>query len=332
MTVAEGSTVWGVRVSSQPEEWRRFTVGKQVAEPGRFGVVHRLADKTDPPLVAKFYINDALDNLRSNLAYRQRIVALAHHRYHLSHGNALPFAVWPRRILFTSRDPSEVDIPRTIVGFSMAALPVTRSLKSLFDDPSARLRLTSEDSVHIAAILADQLARMHRHPWRFVFGDLSPNNIHVTHDFKRVYFIDTDGYQFQFNAPRLAFRPPGVTPTYISPGSRQRLESKRTLGPAHDEFVLAILIFQILMMLQGRRAPHPFGSLDGDENDYIDQRVFPYAVSHQHPPPNQALAVYNAFPADIRAAFMQTFTTPLPFPASRWPELLSRYRRGLRRP
>jgi DNA-binding helix-hairpin-helix protein with protein kinase domain len=329
MTVGPGTAVCGVRVNPpHADEWVNYTLGPHI-DAGGAGAVYSLTAKTTPQLVAKIYDGSILERVRKEPPLRQRIIVLAQHRDHLM--KELPFAFWPRRILFTMQAPDETQIPQTILGFTMAALPNTTSLTSLLSDDSARTRITHADTIHIACTLADQIAKLHRHAWQFVFGDMSPNNIHVTHNFASVYFIDTDAFQFQYNHPHFAFSIPGLTPGFESPGARQVIKAGGSLSTNHDDFVLAIIIFQILMAQSGLTRVHPFSYADSTEVDNINARRFPYANPAAYPVPAMPLAFYRSLPSDIHLAFMQTFTTPTPFPAAQWPPLLSGYRRGLRR-
>jgi DNA-binding helix-hairpin-helix protein with protein kinase domain len=330
MSVAPGSTVWGVRLHrSTPDHWERYQLGSHLNR-GAAGSVYRIDKKTTPPLVAKVYEARILDRVRAEAPFRQRIIALAMHREQLM--SELPFAFWPRRILFDTQDPAPDKIPRSIVGFTMAALPDTRPLSELLNNDTARLRITHADNIHIAQLLASQIARLHTHSWGFVFGDMSPNNIHVSHDYKNVYFIDTDGFQFSFQAPRYAFAPPGLTPTYRAPAAQQTIINGGRLTPRHDDFVLAIIIFQILMAQAGFTRVHPFSSLQSNEDDNIEKRIFPFANPTQYPVPHQVLDYYKSLPPEIQQAFEWTFTSRRQsLTAADWPSLLAGYRRGLQR-
>ena len=295
---------------------------------GGAAAVYSLTAKTTPQLVAKIYDGSILERVRKEPAFRQRIIALAQHREQLM--AELPFAFWPRRILFTRRAPGEPQIPHAILGFTMAALPNTTSLTNLLSDHAARMRITHADSIHIACTLADQIAKLHRHAWRFVFGDMSPNNIHVTHNFASVYFIDTDAFQFQYNHPHFAFGIPGLTPGFESRGARQ---SSRPAAPSPPTTTISSRHHHFPDP-DGAVRPHPSPPVqlrNSTEADNINARRFPYSNPIAYPVPALPLAFYRSLPSDIHLAFMQTFTTVTPFPAAQWPSLLSGYRRGLRR-
>ena len=72
------------------------------------------------------------------------------------------------------------------------------SLATIITDERTRFRFNRHHTAHILTLLADQLNRMHKHAWGFVFGDMSPSNIHITHDRENVLFIDTDSFQFDY--------------------------------------------------------------------------------------------------------------------------------------
>lgn len=327
MTVSEGAIAWGVK-PNHPEEddWFQYTVGDRVGGVGGAGVVHRLAPDTEPPLVGKFYNDAILSHIRGDEKYFLRVILPALNRNLLM--DDLPFATWPRRVLFDMHDPDGRKIRDHLIGFTMPLLIGTTSLHDLIHRDQARLRLTAHGTVHIATTIASQLAQMHRHAWGFVFGDMSPTNIHISHDHAKVHFIDVDSFQFDYDGGAYSFFLSGLTPTFTSPGARAAIDAKSRVTAAHDDFVLAILIFMMLMADKGYPV-HPFSSLDSDEDELIEARQFPFDNPAKHPVSDAELKGYRELPDDIREAFSKTFTRTPPVTASEWTVLLTNLRRSL---
>ncbi len=327
----EGTSVFGVSLNDpKNEDWTVYQIGKSLNK-GGFGSVHEVTPPMKHPLVAKIYTEPMRERIKNNPKIAMRLVALAQHRIAIT--KDLPFAVWPRRVLFAKRNLNGAsDIAANILGFSMLQLIGTTSLYDLMMNEDNRLRIRPVDLAHIAITIADQLARMHRHPWGFVFGDLSPNNIHISKDYKTVHFIDTDSFQFDFQTGKYAFPMENLTRLYKSPGAEDAIRKKQRITAVHDDFVLAVLVFQLLMTMNAIPR-HPFECQDKNPDALMESRIFPFENPAQYPVPSTCLAVYNGWPADIRAAFRRTFTQPNPVTAEEWTQILiAHYRRGLHRP
>ncbi|HEX2842156.1 hypothetical protein [Hyphomicrobium sp.] len=291
---------------------------------GGAGAVYQLMPRTDPPLVAKIYNDKVLQFIRSDRKYAQRIIALGLHRDELA--KSLSFATWPRRLIFNEREPK--DAQQALLGFTMERLVGTTSLIDLVTQQNARFKITPDTTAFLCITLAAQLARMHRHPWTFVFGDMSPNNFHITADLTKVRFIDTDGFQFDYNNGMYTFRLSGLTPGFKSPGADASLQRTGRLTTTHDDFVLAILLFMMLMADKGMPI-HPFQCGDTPEDVRIEKRQFPLSDPVQFPLPAPVVAAWNELPQKLRDAFTRTFTGPTPIPAAEWETILTDYRRCL---
>jgi DNA-binding helix-hairpin-helix protein with protein kinase domain len=325
---ASKSTVWGVRLEPNGHEtWDRYELGKLIAS-GGMGAVHELFPEFRPPLVAKLFGDGMLTRMKGDPKIAMRLAALVRNRSLIA--NELAFATWPRRMLFWKERPRGKDeITDTIIGFTMPRLDGTISLHELLMAEDRRLRLTPDHTAFIAISLADQLNRLHRHKWGFVFGDLSPNNVHVSTDFKAVTFIDTDSFQFEYQASKYSFTLEALTKGYKSPGADAQLKKAGRLTAAHDDFVLAILIFELLMMNRNRPR-HPFQTMKTPLDTMISKRAFPFDDPQTYRLPAGCLEAYKSYPEPIRQAFTRTFTTPSTVTAEEWTVLLTQCRRFLR--
>jgi DNA-binding helix-hairpin-helix protein with protein kinase domain len=321
-----------VDASTGAQNWTKLTLDEHLARgSGGAGTIWTLKQKSDPPLVAKIYNATIKNRISSNLSEGERLIPLVSHRGELM--SRLPFAAWPRRILFRTANVTASEFANNLVGFTMARLDNTIPLNDFTSLDRCRPRVTPHDSRHIALTLVDQIDRLHRHPWKFVFGDLSPMNVRISLDYKHVHFIDTDSYQFHImqQGRPYHFSTAGITEGFTSPFA---LEPSRVgpMPPEHDLFVVAILLFQIVMAQQDVLTVLPFSSGDVRDNDRIKAGQFPYANPTAWPVPDYALSKYNALNPDLRTAFTQTFTTRVPITAARWRTILSAPWGELRQP
>lgn len=324
MLLGPGDCAWGARLHPQKDDYFKFTLGEPMGTVGGAGAVYQLMPRSEPPLVAKVYNDRVLQLIRNDRKYAQRIIALALHRDDLA--KSLPFATWPRRLIFAQKNPA--DPQQELLGFTMERLVGTTSLIDLITQKNTRFKITPDTTAFLCITLADQIARMHRHPWTFVFGDLSPNNVHVTANLAQVRFIDTDGFQFDYNNGKYTFRLSGLTTGFKSPGADAALQKTGRLTTTHDDFVLAILLFMLLMA--DKNMPiHPFQCGDTPEDVRIEKRQFPLSDPAQFPLPAPVTAAWNTLPLELRDTFTRTFTGPTPVPAAEWVTILTNYRRCL---
>ncbi len=332
MTSLQGKSYWAVRLATdvrEADDWTSYTLGVPVGNKGGTAHVYRVNAKATPPLLAKIYHSDSiLQRIANDSGYGERLMRLGLNRAVLN--RELPFCAWPRRIVFKERDPAADDVTRSIIGLTVPELDIHMSLTDVLSDKSNRTKMSHERGIHIAVSLADQLHRLHTHRWQFVIGDLSPSNLFVDYAFASIHFIDMDTVRFSTGPDCATFDTPGTTVGYRSP-EYFRNPNLGQLTAAHDDFVLAILIFQILMALSGIDGAHPFLDLDGCEDDHIRLGKFPYVDGLRQTLIADAPAdAYASWHADLRAAFEAVFTGQRVMSAKQWADLVSKYRRSLR--
>lgn len=303
-------------------EWFDFEVAELISDRGGSGSVWKLAIDTDPALLVKFYKGEMLNRLRTETRTTTRLYPLVRSRRRLA--DELPFATWPRRLVFADRNVTEENFAQKLLGFTMARLDVSVSLEELISDDKRRIRITAGKTRHILLLIIDYLQSLHDHPWRFMFGDMSLNNIHVSRDRSRVFFIDTDAFQYSCPETDKFFAVPGTTEGFRSPGTADRHHDD-PLPDNHDLFVMAIIIFMMLMADMGAYAAHPFSAAGHDSDELLDARAFPYEAPDNFPLPDFVLKRYRAIPAELRQAFLQTFTTPVPIALPQWRMLLQKH-------
>lgn len=321
---APGTNLFAVRYAAgRAEDWRKFAVGKELTE--TIGGTARVfafgeADVRGELLVAKLYKDAARRALKRSGDPQPRLVPLVRERDMLH--ETLPFCVWPRRVLFDALRPPQARLAESLLGFSMEKISNAVSLYDLLFDEAHRRRLTPDDYVYIGLTIARQLSQMHMHAWKFLYVDMSPNNILVSHDFRAVRFIDTDSFQFTHDGH--VYKANGLTEGFTSPGAQAAIDSRQPLTPDHDRFCLAILLFHLLMARQGRPV-NPFEAPQQDVNDFIEKRAYLYAPMPPHAVRPELTAAYKTLSQDIRDAFLKSFTAT-PLTARDWAECLSRHR------
>lgn len=324
----KGTVVFGCRPEQdKPDDWTKYTLQDQLGQTGGSASVFDVAPLFDPPLVAKIFNDRYRSIVSKEQPYAHRLVLLALHRGFLENHDQHPltFALWPRRILFDTETPPPDTIEKHVLGFTMKKLKGTTSLQHILNNEQSRARLTPDLTLDIAITIANQLKKMHTHPWNFVFADMSPNNIHLSFDFRHVYFIDTDSFQFDAGA---AFLPGGLTPGFSSPGATAAFNARQNFTADHDNFVFATLVFMLLMADKGFTGAHPFQCGSHSEDDLIDRRIFPFDNPTAYPVSPHVLKAYETLPDDIRQAFTTSFTKA-PLRAEQWAVLLNANRRLL---
>ena len=210
------------------------------------------------------------------------------------------------------------------LGFSMRLMS-GRQLHELYT-PKSRLRQFPNSDyrflIRVALNIARAAGTVHNLK-RCVIGDLNQNSILVAGD-ATVVLIDADS--FQFSASKKTFPCVVGVPDFTPPELHgKRFEHvKRTI--VHDNFGLAVAIFQLLFM-----GNHPYnGRYKGPDislGEAIAQNRFAYSIERQAEtkttPPLRALTL-NQFPKLISRRFEEAFgLTPAKRPdAKAWMEVL----------
>ncbi len=186
------------------------------------------------------------------------------------------YVAWPMCRLLGSGDG------RPVIGCLM---PHVENARRLVERSNPRARLQTCPLFHYGYLLrsARNLAAAVRglHERGFVLGDLNESNVLVTPQ-ARVTLVDADS--FQVPAPGRVFRCRVGKAEYTPPELQDACLAERDLGPEHDAFALAVLVFQLLM--QGL---HPFAGVSSGEGnaDALPDRIraghWPYAWGRSGP-------------------------------------------------
>jgi len=230
--------------------------------------------------------------------------------------------------------PSEIvtDSSGNFAGFSMRLVSGYRPLHELYSPKSRKIQFPKADYrflVRVAQNVARAVATVHQAGC--IIGDLNHSGVLVAQD-ATVALIDADSFQFSLNGQSYPcvvgmedFTPPELHGISFS-------SVKRT--QAHDNFGLAVAIFQLLVM-----GKHPysgrFSGADLSLGQSIAQNRFAFSVERRNdtrttPPPGSVLLA--DFPPLVAAAFESAFglaAASRPDPVA-WVSLLQGLEAGLR--
>lgn len=280
----------------------RLTLGKELGRGGE-GSVLAVSGRSD--LVAKIYhepiSQEKVEKLRQMVALKtDRILRLA---------------AWVTDVLQNEKGET--------VGFLMPRLSFGTAIHELYNPASRRRRFPDADwrfLIRAAANTARAFAVVHAH--NHVIGDVNHGNVVIARD-ATVRLIDCDSYHL--NAPERSFLCEVGVSTHTPPELQGKSLREISRSANHDNFGLAVLIFQLLFM--GR---HPFSGkfLGGGENtleNSIKERRFAYgddaAARKMQPPPGTLplAAVPPVVAALFRRAFLEIGNRP---PARQWADAL----------
>jgi eukaryotic-like serine/threonine-protein kinase len=269
---------------------RTLSLGQQLDEGGE-GVVFGVSGQ---PLVAKLLLDPA-----DPVDLERRLASL------VKRGRS------PRMARLLAGQPSRVAWPVTTVrllsgragmvhGFLMPDMrPWFRPLTSLL---AAQPAATWDTSLAAAANLARLVADLH--DAGYVVGDLKPGNLWVDH---RGNVGASDADSFQFTDASGTFPCLARTPDYTAP---ERIKDTDALPDAcSDDFILAIVIYQLLMA-----GMHPFSGIpaDGSRYESIDDNILHGRAEIAAPGsvrPMRGAPPPSALPRRLREKFAACFGT-----------------------
>ncbi|WP_457588923.1 hypothetical protein [Ensifer canadensis] len=293
---------------------RRLTLGNLLAKGGE-GAVHHIVEA--PDLVAKIYLRGKADERR------EKVEAMVSARLH----QTTSFVAFPVDTLKSQRGE--------FLGFTMNKVDGFKSVHDLYGPASRKTEFPTADAnflVRSAINLARAIASVHA--MGCVIGDINHSGVLVSEK-ALVTLIDSDS--FQFRSQSKLYRCLVGVPEYTPPELQGALLDKTDRMPNHDNFGLAVLLFQLLYL--GR---HPFagryrGNGDMDIRKAIGEGRFAYserrAETMMEPPPY--VPGLDNYGKDLGRAFETAFRLPpkdingRPL-ASEWVALLTSVEAGLK--
>jgi DNA-binding helix-hairpin-helix protein with protein kinase domain len=283
---------------------RTFHLAKQIGK-GSEGAVYEAKEEND--IALKLYWPDKA------LSRRDKIAAMASAQWY----RANSFVAFPIDVLFSPAG--------AFVGFIMKKVDGSKPVHMLYSPASRKAEFTRANFkflVRAAGNIARAVASVHA--TGCVIGDVNHSGVLVSNQATST-LIDSDS--FQVTASNNKFLCQVGTPEYTPPELQGVRFDRVARTSNHDNFGLAILVFQILFM--GR---HPFSGVYQGQGDMpleraISEDRFAYstqAATKMKPPPGAPLL--TDFPTYIGRAFEKAFgpvgRTLRPI-ASEWVSLLN---------
>ena len=233
----------------------------------------------------------------------------------------LEAAAWPVGLIFNSAAESA-----RVLGFVMPEVVDHRELHQLFSPAERKLHFPAANW-KMLALAASNLARVVSaiHQSGGVIGDLNQNNVLVSAR-ATVILIDCDSFQFRRSDGQFWTSDVGKE-EYLPPELQSANLRGLVRSPNHDNFALAVLIFQLLFM--GR---HPFSGRHQRATDFpigsaIAEGAYFYGRNASQinlaPPPG--VITTAVLPAEMSAFFEQAFLTESRPTAKDWADRLLKF-------
>jgi DNA-binding helix-hairpin-helix protein with protein kinase domain len=266
---------------------------------GGEGSVFKLAK--NPNILVKIYTDRALERMPD---IEQKIKAMVARKPGLLDYNGLTIIAWPSYVVY--------DEFQRFVGYLMRRVQAKNHLSHVITPGLQKQKfpnITWYDRLVIAINLAKVMSFIHKNDT--VIGDINTSDFFVYPAFE-IGVVDTDSFQVSSENQLFhckVFTPDYTPPEVIEAKKRSKTEIKRL--PNQDNYGLAILIFQILMM-----GVHPFSArvkgtlgFDGNAINYcMENEIFPYQTHNQNIIPPKNAMPFNFFPKHIQDLFVKAFS------------------------
>jgi serine/threonine protein kinase len=222
---------------------------------------------------------------------------------------------WPIELLF-----NEASQP---VGFTMpkvvGAIPIENAVYNILEIEKHFPSWTRKELVILAKNLASVIRILHDR--NNVIGDLNPANvlICVEDNLPRVTLVDADSWQFE------GYPSPVSKDAFLHPALHGQRFVNVLRERVHDEYALAVMIFQILYF--GR---HPYDSTAGkNEVTAMREYDFPYPLRNnedaQNVPRGIPWRIWTHLDFPVQKAFHDIFAAKQTVTAKEWVEILDKY-------
>ncbi len=265
---------------------------------GGEGSVFKLAK--NPNILVKVYNKRALDRMPD---IELKIRTMVKNKPGLLEYKGLTIIAWPSYVVY--------DENKNFIGYVMRKVQAKNQLSHVITPGLQKKNfpnLSWYDRLVVAINLSKVMSYLHQNST--VIGDINTSDFFVYPGFE-IGLVDTDSFQVIdekriFNCKVFT---PDYTPvevieqTKIASGSVQR-------KPDHDNYGLAILIFQIIMM-----GVHPFSArmkslmgFDGNAINYnMEKQILPYATLNQNIRPPKSAMPFSFLPKNIQNLLISAF-------------------------
>ncbi len=265
---------------------------------GGEGSVFKLAK--NPNVLVKIYSERALERMPD---IEVKIKAMVNKKPGLLDYNGLTIIAWPSYVVYDEYKRFQGYLMRRVQAKNQLSHVITPGLqKAKFP------HITYYDRVVIAINLAKVMGFLHQNDT--IIGDINTSDFFVYPGFE-IGVVDTDSFQFQDGQKIFhckVFTPDYTAPEVIEAKKKSSYEVKRL--PNHDNYGLAILIFQILMY-----GVHPFSArikgvlgFDGNAINYtMEKEIFPYNYPSTNIIPPKNAMPYAFLPKNLQELFNRSF-------------------------
>ncbi len=255
---------------------------------------------SDPSVLLKIYKKQAL---KRSSDLEDKVRAMVEKKPRLLHHKGLTIIAWPQRLVY--------DSGRHFVGYLMSRVDAKNNLSHVITPGLQKKKfpkLTFYDRVVISINLALVMDYLHKN--ESVIGDINTSDFFV-YPGLQIGVVDTDSFQVK-NEDGKVYHCNVFTPDYTPPEVVRATKNKdkrveRT--PNNDNYGLAILIFQTLMM-----GVHPFSArikkptFDGNAINYcMEKEIFPYHTSDPDIIPPKNAMPFSFFPKELQELFIKAF-------------------------
>ena len=265
---------------------------------GGEGSVFKLAK--NPNILVKIYSERALERMPD---IEVKIKAMVHKKPGLLDYNGLTIIAWPSYVVYDEFNKFQGYLMKRVQAKNQLSHVITPGLqKAKFPN------ITYYDRVVIAINLAKVMGFLHQNDT--IIGDINTSDFFVYPGFE-IGVVDTDSFQFSSNQKLFhckVFTPDYTAPEVLEAKKKYTQEIKRI--PNHDNYGLAILIFQILMY-----GVHPFSAriknvlgFDGNAINYtMEKEIFPYNYQGTNIIPPKNAMPFSFLPKHIQELFNRAF-------------------------
>ncbi|MDY0294802.1 MAG: hypothetical protein RBQ71_03240 [Acholeplasmataceae bacterium] len=265
---------------------------------GGEGSVFKLAK--NPNILVKIYSERALERMPD---IEVKIKAMVKKKPGLLDYNGLTIIAWPSYVVYDEYQRFQGYLMRRVQAKNQLSHVITPGLqKAKFP------HITYYDRVVIAINLAKVMGFLHQNDT--IIGDINTSDFFVYPGFE-IGVVDTDSFQFQSDQKLFhckVFTPDYTAPEVIEAKKKSAYEVKRL--PNHDNYGLAILIYQILMF-----GVHPFSArikgvlgFDGNAINYtMEKEIFPYNYPSVNIIPPKNAMPYVFLPKNLQELFNRAF-------------------------
>jgi DNA-binding helix-hairpin-helix protein with protein kinase domain len=220
---------------------------------------------------------------------------------------------WPQDLLLSPYDGQRV------LGFLMPLVSDVHPIIDFYNPASRRRQHPLFNYVYLLRTARNLAAAIRAlHVRGYVIGDVNESNILVS-ETALVTLVDTDSFQVPDARRGSIYRCPVGKPEFTPPELQGRNFATVDRRPEHDQFGLAVLIFQLLM-----EGTHPFAGryTSAGEPPLLEERIaaghFPYGLRRHAPYQPMPLAPgFEILPPALAELFVRCFADGHHKPANR---------------